>query len=255
MRPLLLLMAMFLAGCASGPSSSPDLTTDEDVLVPVDGECPLTYPDGSPMACDVQDFVPADSTGRPSLADGWRCTHTWGEDGLLTESYNTAEGRVGFYWEWERWKEDGLAYQRLGWYEGAGIGESLHVPYQTSGFVSLPPQDPSGSVEIHQTVRQYRVHALIDGEWVQPGNVTFLLDNVGGDTWWAVRFDWPGGPYYVSTMEEDREEGRYGVWDSGPWRGFVGGSEVIIDSTGNGIKYLNVDFTQRRAAVNSCGLL
>lgn len=243
------------AGCISDEGGDPPAVPEDDPRVLTGPDCPLTFPDGSAVSCDSSDIGEPERADRPPMTEGWRCSRSWGEDGVHTELWTTPEGHVGFYWEWERWKPDGLAFQRLGFYESSEAGTVVHATYAPTGFISIPPQEPPGDVDIHNTFRQLRAWVHEADEWVFAENITYLVTGWGPESWISVRFDWPGGPYYVSLMEHDPEDDEFSAWDITDFRGFVGGREVIVDSTGDGIKYNGHDYTAlRTTGVNGCGL-
>lgn len=226
------LVVLLLAGCTSPPAPQ---VPDPDVML----ECP-SLPTGDPW-CEGQAFAQATSDQRPDPTQ-WKCTRQWTDDGAHLELYMTLQGRLGLYWEWTPWRDDGLAYQRLALYTAPGQGHAQHVAYQPQGFVALPGTYEGEGAEIQRTLGILRIHAKIDGQWVQdPANASFLVDSIDGDLWVATRFDWPGGPYFVNNMRPQESAGRMEQWVADGWQGTVADVDVIIDHAERGARTTNVN--------------
>lgn len=194
MAPLgigLVFVAFALAGCASE-------VPDDEASEP--DPCPVAYPDGSPFDCEDYDVTTAESSERPSVADGWSCVgHVNVDAENLYELWTHDDGRAGVYWEWPASEPAAVKFVQGAWYSDAS-NVSVVAEYTQQGFVEFPepnPAEAAARIAFHEFLLDMDTG---DG-WRPVDDARLAVGRYQGEAWFVWTFEGPQGPETLSVMQ------------------------------------------------------
>lgn len=241
---------LLLAGCTSNEPSE-----DDEPAGPAASGCTLRFPDNSSTECGgatqpLLDDLPA--------TEGWRCTRETDHRGQNFQLWQTPTGEFAGRFEFDLWKDDASNFARVGLYTGQDDGRAVfaEIPRSGTGFLEFPePLPESGTIDVHLTVRAFRLWVENGTGWDNIPQPTVVADHWGGDGWFGIEVNTTQGPRYIDLMVPDPEDDEYSQWGTRDFDGVVGGERYLVDVTASGIKHNQADAESMRQGLGVCSFL